>query len=395
MAQTPRPRILFVDDEPDLLAAIARNLRSEHFDVVTAASGEEALHLLRAGVPFAVIVSDLRMPYMDGVELLRHARKLSPDTVRVLFTGQPDMENAIAAVNEGEIFRFLTKPCARVPMALVLKAAVQQHQLITAERVLLEQTLRGSIKALTEVLALTNPLAFGRASRLRQSMSSLIAAVGIPVNWHLEVAAMLSQIGYVLLSPATLEKVYAREPLSGDEEDMVRRLPELVEEVLGNIPRLEPVQEILRYQDKHFDGSGLPSDAVAGAAIPWGARALKVMLDLDSLEDEGYSESLAFDTLRGRRGWYDLEILEALAEMRTNTPQADVQELRVSRLRVGMILAQDVRTAKGILFISRGQEVTATLLARLCNLSQGMLADEVIRVIVGGRDGMPDVPSPR
>src|SRR5579871_1029962 len=144
------------------------------------------------------------MPEMDGVALLRDARKLSPDTVRVLFTGQPDMKHAIAAVNEGEIFRFITKPCPRVPMALLLKSAVQQYQLITAERVLLEQTLRGSIQALTEILSVTNPLAFGRASRLRQAMSALISALGIPVNWHLEVAAMLSQIGCVLLPATTL-----------------------------------------------------------------------------------------------------------------------------------------------------------------------------------------------
>ena len=383
MPASMKPRVLFVDDEPDLLAAIVRNLRSEHFEIATAPGGAVALDMLRNQGPFSVIVSDLRMPEMDGVTLLQHARKSFPDTVRVLFTGQPDMERAIAAVNEGEIFRFMTKPCARVPMALMLKSAVQQHQLITAERVLLEQTLRGCIKALTEILALTNPLAFGRATRLRHSMNSLIAALGIPVNWHLEVAAMLSQIGCVLLSPATLEKVYAREPLSEAEEDTVRRLPELVEEILDNIPRLESVREILRYQNKHFDGSGFPVDAVSGEAIPWGARALKVVLDFDTLESEGHSVSLAFDTLRGRKGWYDVAILEALAELRNSAPRAEVRELPIGQMQVGMVLAQDVRTAKGILFIARGQEVTPSLLAKLRNLSQTFQPGELIRVIIG------------
>lgn len=393
MEDNSKPRILFVDDEPALLSAIARNLRSEHYDVATASSGAEAVELLRTGGPFAVIVSDLRMPGMDGVELLRYARKLSPDTVRILFTGQPDMENAIAAVNEGEIFRFITKPCPRVPMALVLKSAVQQHQLITAERVLLQQTLRGSIKALTEMLALTNPLAFGRASRVRQTMNALVAALRIPVNWHLEVAAMLSQIGFALLAPATLEKVYAGEPLTQSEEEMVDRLPELVEEILGNIPRLEPVREILRYQDKHFDGSGMPLDSVRGENIPWGARALKIILDLDSLDGAGYSEVLAFDILRGRKGWYDLEILEALAELRRIGPQAEVRDLPLSVLTVGMIVAQNVRTSMGTLFIARGQEVTPSLLARLQNLSHGVLENDLIRVIVGdARQSTPASP---
>ena len=394
MQEGTKPQVLFVDDEPDLLAATVRNLRSEHFHVATAPSGAAALRMLHDNGPFAVIVSDLRMPEMDGVTLLQNARKLCPDTVRVLFTGQPDMERAIAAVNEGEIFRFITKPCARVPMALMLKSAVQQHQLITAERVLLEQTLRGCVKALTDILALTNPLAFGRASRLHQSMSALVAALGIPVNWHLEVAAMLSQIGCVLLSPATLERVYAREPLSDAEEETVRRLPELVEEILENIPRLEPVREILRYQGKHFDGSGFPADTAAGEAIPWGARALKVVLDLDTLEREGQPVSLCFDTMRGRSGWYDPAILQALADLRKSEPEAEVRELPIGRLQVGMVLAQDVRTAKGILFIARGQEVTPSLLAKLRNLSHSFHAGELIRVIVGGaRQNTPANPA--
>jgi len=219
---------------------------------------------------------------------------------------------------------------------------------------------------------------------LRQGMVSLVSALGIPVNWHLEVAAMLSQIGSVLLAPALQEKVYARETLSEAEQETVDRLPEAVEEILGNIPRLEPVREILRYQHKHFNGAGPPADLVTGEVIPWGARALKVLLDLDTLENEGYTESLSFDILRGRPGWYDPKILEALAELRQSAPQAVVRDLPVGLLRAGMILAQDVRNSKGMLFIARGQEVTASLLVKLRNLSPGFLSDESIRVIVGG-----------
>ena len=202
---------------------------------------------------------------------------------------------------------------------------------------------------------------------------------------------MLSQIGFVLLSPVTLEKVFRREPLNEEEEETMRRLPEVVEEILENIPRLEPVREILRYQNKHFDGSGFPADVLAGPAIPWGARALKVVLDIDTLESEGQPVSLAFDTLRGRTGWYDPAILEALAELRRSEPRAEVRELPIDQLRAGMILAQDVRTSKGILFIARGQEVTPGLLAKLRNLSHSFPAGELIRVIVG--DARPNTPA--
>ena len=268
MAELSRPRILLVDDDTDLLAGMVRSLRSEHFELATATSGAEALDLLRNCGPYAVIVSDLKMPVMDGVALLGRARTVSPDTVRVLFTGAPDLDRAIAAINEGAIFRFITKPCSRVMMAVTLKNCVEQHELITAQRILLEQTLHGAIKALTDVLGLASPLAFGRATRLRRVVRTVALVAGITEVWQVEVAAMLSQIGCVILPPAVLEKMNAGGRLTEEEEGMVRRVPEVVEQVLSNIPRLEGVREILRYQDKHFDGPARPTARRGGKPSP-------------------------------------------------------------------------------------------------------------------------------
>jgi response regulator RpfG family c-di-GMP phosphodiesterase len=382
MADLSKPRVLLVDDEPDLLAGMVRSLRSDHFELATANSGAEALELLRNRGPYAVIVTDLKMPVMDGVELLGRARTVSPDTVRVLFTGAPDLDRAIAAVNEGSIFRFITKPCSRVMMALTLKSCVEQHELITAQRILLEQTLHGAIKALTDVLGLASPLAFGRATRLRRAIRMLASSVGMADGWQIEVAAMLSQIGCVMLPPAVLEKMHEGGDLNEAEEEMLRRVPEVVEQVLSNIPRLEGVREILRYQDKHFDGSGTPSGMVSGEAIPWGGRALKLVVDLDRLESEGMTLSLAYDKLRGRRGWYDPEILEALARVRDAQESSQVRRLQVSSLRPGMILAQDVRNLKGNLFAARGQEVTRGLMEKLKIFAPDLLGGDWIRVIV-------------
>jgi len=377
-----KPRILFVDDEPDLLEAIARSLRSKHFELATASSAVEALEILGKAGPFAAIVSDLRMPGMDGIGLLRTTRELYPDTVRVLFTGQPDLDNAVAAVNEGAIFRFVTKPCSRVTLALTVKGAVEQHRLIVAERELLRDTVRGSIKALTDVLGLASPLAFGRATRLRQSIASLMVALKVSESWHIEVAAMLSQIGSVILPTATLEKAYQGQEMSEAELEMLRRIPSVTEQVLGNIPRLEPVMEILRCQHKRFDGTGPPDEMPGGEAIPWGARALKAVIDLDTLEAGGLSPSMAVDTLSGRAGWYDPAILEALSETRRSGRHSEVRELPLQSLAAGMVLAQDVRTTRGILFVARGQEVTAGLIERFRNSHPGMFGADPIRVVL-------------
>jgi response regulator RpfG family c-di-GMP phosphodiesterase len=377
-AETSNSRVLFVDDEPDLLAAMVRNLRKWPYRISTAIRGSEALDLLRSSEPFAVIVSDLRMPEMDGVSVLGHACEIAPDTVRILFTGTPDLDHAVAAINKGSIFRFITKPCPTTLMALNLNAAIEQHRLITAERVLLEDTLRGSIQALLDILAVASPMAFGRARLIRQSVGMLAVSLGIKDPWQVEVAAMLSQIGSVILPAATLERVYQGRSLSEPEQAMVKRMPGVVAQVLGNIPRLEPVLAILHYQERGFNGSGPPADDVMGKAIPWGARALKVALDIDSLERQGLPVTLAFDTLRGRKGRYDPEILEALAGIRNSAPQSQVSELALPLLRAGMILAQDVRAETGVLVVARGQELTPGLLAKLENYFR---PNSVIRVI--------------
>jgi response regulator RpfG family c-di-GMP phosphodiesterase len=376
--ENAHPRILFVDDEPDLLAALGRNLRRWPLRISTAACGAEALDLLRNGETYAVIVSDLRMPGMDGVTLLGQAREIAPDTVRILFTGTGDLEHAVAAINKGSIFRFLTKPCPTTLMALNLSAAVEQHRLITAERVLLEHTLHGSIKALLDILAVASPIAFGRASLIRESVGRVATMLGVKDRWQVEVAAMLSQIGSVILPAATLERVYQGHPLSDAERAMVKRMPGVVVQVLGNIPRLEPVLDILHYQEKAFDGSGPPAGGLIGEAIPWGARALRVALDIDSLERQGLPATLAFDTLRGRIGKYDPEILETLARIRNTAPQSRVRELPLQLLRAGMILAQDGRAETGILVVARGQELTPGLLGKMHNFFR---PDSVIRVI--------------
>ena len=154
------------------------NLRRE-FDVHTAIGPQEGLALIEATPEgFAVVISDMRMPQMNGAAFLAIVRQKWPDTVRMLLTGHSEIEAAITAVNEGQIFRFLNKPCPSDKLIEAVDAAVEQNRLIHAERVLLEQTLHGSIKALTDILSIQNPMAFGRAMRAKAHVSQLAAATG-------------------------------------------------------------------------------------------------------------------------------------------------------------------------------------------------------------------------
>ena len=154
-----KPKILLVDDEVNVLQAYTRVLRSR-FALESAESGSQALEVLKANGPFAAIVSDMRMPGMDGVELLSWVRELYPDTVRIMLTGNADQQTATDAVNQGAIFRFLSKPCDSEVLASTLEQAIRQHELITSEKSLLQDTLKGSIRMLvvegTYVLGLEN-----------------------------------------------------------------------------------------------------------------------------------------------------------------------------------------------------------------------------------------------
>ena len=376
------PRLLCVDDDVNVLGGLTRILR-QRYQIECADGSICAMEVLKRNGEFAVVISDLRMPEMDGVTFLGHVRELMPEAVRILLTGQADMDAAIAAVNHGNVFRFLTKPCQTDILIEALDAAVEQHRLITSQRVLLEQTLHGSIKFLTDILAMVDPVAFGRATRVRRLVSDLAQHFGVSDRWSLEVAAMLSQVGYALLPRPTLEKLQKGLVLSPKEREMVDRTPVFAEGFLADIPRLESVREILRYHGNSFDGAGQPTDGVSGEAIPWGARALKLALDLDELERQEKLMVDPLDVLRGRVGWYDNTILEGLGQLRQNTAQQDrVKELPLTDLELGMVFAEDVKLASGVVLISRGQEVTPSLRERLNNFASRLGSKESVLMIV-------------
>jgi len=390
MAEGGAPLVLCVDDEPNVLEGLARHLRG-HFRLKTSADASAALEILSKEGPFSVIVSDFRMPGMDGVTLLRKAREASPDTVRVLLTGQADMNTAIAAVNEGHIFRFLSKPCPVEDLVRSLQAAVEQHRLITAERFLLRDTLQGAIKILIEVLSLVNPFGFGRATRAKQHVSAFVHHLNIRDAWPLEVAAMLSQIGTIVLPRATVKNLYHGLPLSTEEQLMVNRIPEVSGSLISKVPRLEQVREILLYQSKQFDGAGPPGVDVTGAAIPFGARLLKIVLDFDVLKARGLAEEAALTIMKTRTGWYDPGLLDAFHETQKGRKEAvEERTLLLKDLEEGMVFAEDVKTTTGMLLIARGHEATLSLLERVRNFSPSIGVKEPIKVIVREMGRVPE-----
>ena len=377
------PRVLFVDDDRNILSAYERGLRKQ-FEIITACGGEEGLAALATHGPFAVVVSDRHMPGIDGIRLLAEVRARAPDTARIMLTGAADQATAMEAVNEGAIFRFLCKPCPLEVVARAIDGGVREHRLATAEKELIEKTLSGSVRMLMEILSAVDPAAFGRTKPLREYARTMATALKLDDVWAIDLAAMLCHVGGVTVPSTVSERQRAGYALTGIERDMLDRVPGTTSRLIANIPRLEPVAQIILYSGKHFDGTGFPVDALAGAEIPVPSRVLAIVRDLVAVESSGLNRRQALATLRERGGRYDPELL-ALAE-RLFLPRPDPRFaqgslVNAAQLNVGMLLKTEVVDVDGHVLIAAGHELTEALIERLGNYVRLGTIREPIAVI--------------
>ena len=376
MNQENLPPVLCVDDEPRVVESLAVQLRKD-FRILTANGGQTALRMLKEGAAPMVIVSDMRMPGMDGATLLKHVRQSYPDVARILLTGETGRDAAVAAVNEGQIFKFLTKPCSTDTLRAAIDAGVVQHRLVSAERVLLQETLIGCIKALVDILAITNPVAFGRATRLRRLSVELAGALDIKGFWQLEAAAMLSQIGFISLPIELVEKLYYGKRLTPEEKTLAEGAPQVAQNLLGRIPRMEPVLEIL--------SAIVKGGPLADALLEQGAGILRLLLEYDADVVQGNPAELAIRKLRSQPGRHDNKLINVLESLvgAAVAPQ-ELCEVMVGRVRPGMVFVDDLYTHVGTLLVPKGFEVTEAFLERARNFGPGILQEKV-RVMAAPR----------
>ena len=358
-------KILFVDDEPAVLDTLKRNLRNR-FQISTALSGEEALSRLSKQGPFSVIVSDFRMPGMDGITLLQKVKKAQPDIVRIMLTGNADLSTAIDAVNNGSIFRFLTKPCPVNILIATIERALYQFQLVVAERELLHNTLRGSISMMAELLSLANPLAFSSGYRIKGTVRQIAEKLELRPLWQYEVSALLCRVGCIAIPADILSKVYNGDNLSDREHTIFSDHPRIGANLVRRIPRLENVADIIEEQLCDYDA--FRSAGRENSAISLGAQVLHACLDHDQLVVAGNEDSVAFGLMYAKKGSYHPDVLFLLKSLtRTGIRQGSLMQLRFDELVPGMIAAQDIMAQNGSLIIAKGQEITWPVLQGLQN----------------------------
>lgn len=374
MMNNINPRVLCVDDEPEVLEGIKQNLRRS-FNLHLATDPAQALAKMK-DKKFAVIVSDMRMPAMNGAEFLQRSRETNPDATRILLTGQCDINTAISAVNDGQIFRFLNKPCSSKDLKSVLDLAIKQHQLISAEKELLQKTLKGSVKLLTDALAITSPLAFSCAKRVHKRVAQVSSVLALNDTWDLEIASLLSQLGTISLNDETLKKMYYGTDLNSEELVAIQKVDALTKRLLGNIPRLDAVVSLLEeVQSMHQGGT-------ASKSLP--AQILYFALQLDKLENRGVQTSLAINTVHSEDIAWNADMVKVFMEhIGSGGVPETIKELPLAAIQEGMILAQDLYTTAGALLVGRGFEVTEGFAAKLRSFKKDYVK-EPIQLIVPG-----------
>ena len=317
--QDPRHRVLLVDDDRNLLDSLRRVLKGQ-YDLFTAQSGPEALEVLAASGPFAVIVSDLKMPGMDGIQLLSEAAALYPDTVRVLLTGFADFQNAVDAVNQGSIYRFLNKPCPAEVLDKALADAVRQRGLVEAQRELyslkrVKRLLEGIVHGFSILVEARDSYLAGHQQRVTALALAMGRELGLSEDdlETLRIAGLLHDIGKVYVPADFLNRPGTLRP---EEYSIIKMHPEVGYDILKHLDKDWPVAVIIRQHHERMDGSGYPN-ALAGRYIVRGARILAVADVVDAMcSHRPYRPSLgitaALQEIEKNRGrLYDEQAVDA------------------------------------------------------------------------------------
>lgn len=382
--------VLVIDDTASVRELLGDILQAEGYRLEFAASGAAGLGLAAAVEP-DVILLDVMMPGMDGFEVC-HRLRADPELAGVpviMITALDDRESRRRAITE-MVDEFITKPFDATELRMRIRSLMRlnRYRQIVEQRRQLEETLNGVVHLLAEVLAIADPQAGRFAEQLQQVAGALADTLGPDNASEIKLAALLSNIGEMTLPSRVIAAKRSPSGLSDTERELWSRIPAAGHALLRHIPNFSAVARAVLYQQKRFDGSGFPADAVRGAALPLGACVLKFASDLLELELKGTPRAAALDALRLRLGWYDprvvgaAELLWAVAPevARVKQPQRYRFAAVVQDLRQGQILMGDVVTAEGTLLVSAGKALTEAVVERIRNFAHLVGVREPIEI---------------
>jgi response regulator RpfG family c-di-GMP phosphodiesterase len=410
--------ILCVDDEPNILSALQRLLNRNGYQVLTAAGGEAALDMLRnppTPNPIAMIISDQLMPGMTGVELLRQVKESHPETIRIILTGHMDVESAIAAVNNGGMFRYLTKPWEDQDLLTTVDAGLLQYELVQQNRELNEQTQRHnaevlqlnqalekqvkelasrnqelahlsdmlekdlyeSLAMLLRVMEIHDFRLVAKARRVAGYVKRIASMMSRPDSETrlLITAALLQDLGLMSVPHGILDKQEGL--LSEVERALLQQHPQVSMEAVSHLGQLKPIAPIILAHHERYDGQGYPNKII-GEEIPLGARIIAVANGYDDVVAPCYGNpipALEQDALKylssQRSRAFDPLIVDTFIRCVSGSAQQQ-RAISLTDLEEGMVLAQNIFSPQNTLLITKGVVLTLAMIKRLQGLGRGM-----------------------
>lgn len=351
-------RVLFVDDDRALLNTLERNLGFS-FPVSIAESGKKALEMIHDGEGFAVVMVDMRMPEMDGIELIKQARKIAPNTVYLMLTGNQDLASATRAVNDGHVYRFLNKPCEMNELKAAIESARHHYDMLMSEKELLQNTFVGAIGVLTETIDSMQTDVVDSAS-ISATVDTLAKAIDLDESWERQLAAKLSLVGLAMM-PETKSQVLRRAPTHSSEHlDVFREMTDVAVRMIERIPRLEGVAEILRLQTEG-DGRLKIGDQSRQVA----ATLLRVAFYWDLLRKNGLPPRTAVSEIQFVLPELPNRVTAALQALDQEPVGQTKVDVSPQDLEEGMVLVEDVIAESGALMVSRGRRLTRPIVEKL------------------------------
>ncbi len=423
--------LLCLDDEPHILSSLRRLFRPLGYEIFVFEQGSEALKLLETR-DIDVIVSDMRMPGMDGAEFLHQAAKLRPDSIRILLTGYTDMESAITAINEGKIYRYTQKPWNDQDMQLLVQQAMQYRRLVQEKKQLqqltqernrelkhLNETLEtrvemrtqeikqtadmleqaytdlkngytAAIQVFANLIEIRNSDGQNSSRQVAETAGTLAEQMGMNEQECEAVyfAGLLHDLGKLCLPDALTNKPYTK--LDEGERLQFHQHPLTAESALTALAPLSETARLIRCHCERFDSKGYP-DNLGGDAIPLGARILSVASDYQTLQqgkliDEQLTAAQAREFIANNAGAiYDPQVVDELLQLleQREKMQHIPQELKLNSdgLKAGMVLSRDLVNTHGLLILAKGFRITEHLAGRLRQLEQETTQALVIYVV--------------
>lgn len=289
-------KILIVDDEPDNLALLYRTLRRD-YEVVKSNSPMEAIEILNNTNDFSLILSDHKMPEIDGVEFMKRTNHLCPNAARVLVTAYSDAKILIDAINQAKIYRYVKKPYTPDELLHVVRTCLEYHQLKVDNENLItdfKELFGGTIKAIIEALDAKDSYTSGRSRRVTFYSSKIAQALHLPKSdiGKIELAGLLHDIGMIGVAEDILNK---SEKLTDEEFDEIKKHVYHSVKILEDIKQLNDVIELIKYHHEHFDGNGYPYK-LKGDEIPIGSRIIAITDAFDGIvSNRAYRPALTND----------------------------------------------------------------------------------------------------